>query len=110
MVKCPTVAMQIQYELRRLFYLMNIQTHQNSTPKALLLGASFQLLITLLNRKIFFHFLFPVGYNKGQSACVLQDFIETAVILPKKTVFLLNSRVLNHKMMSFYTYCLVLFP
>jgi len=33
------VAMPIQYELRRLFHLMNIQTHRNSTPKALILGA-----------------------------------------------------------------------
>jgi len=35
------VAMSIKYELRRLFHLMNIQTHRNSTPKALILGAYF---------------------------------------------------------------------
>jgi len=29
------VAMPVQYELRRLFHLMNIQTHRNSTQKAL---------------------------------------------------------------------------
>jgi len=34
-----SVAMPIQYELCRLFYLMNIQTHRNSTSKALILGA-----------------------------------------------------------------------
>ena len=31
--------MPIQYEWRRLVYLMNIQTLQNLTPKALILGA-----------------------------------------------------------------------
>jgi len=35
------VAMPNQYELRRLFYLMNIQTHRNSTPNTLILGAFF---------------------------------------------------------------------
>jgi len=35
------VAMPVQYELRRLFHLMNIQTHRNSTQKALFLGAYF---------------------------------------------------------------------
>jgi len=35
------VAMPVQYELRRLFHLMNIQTHRNSTHKALILGAYF---------------------------------------------------------------------
>jgi len=35
------LAMPVQYELRRLFYLMNIQTHRNSTQKALFLGAYF---------------------------------------------------------------------
>jgi len=37
----PKVAMPVQYELRRLFHLMNIQMHQNSTQKALFLGAYF---------------------------------------------------------------------
>ena len=36
-----SVAMPVQHELRRLFHLMNIQTHQNSTQKALFLGAYF---------------------------------------------------------------------
>jgi len=35
------VAMPVQYELRRLFHLMNIQTHRDSTQKALFLGAYF---------------------------------------------------------------------
>ena len=35
------LAMPVQYELRRLFHLMNIQTHRNSTQKALFLGAYF---------------------------------------------------------------------
>jgi len=35
------IAMPIQYELRRLFHLMNIQTHQNASPKSLILGAYF---------------------------------------------------------------------
>jgi len=35
------IAMPVQYELRRLFHLMNIQTHRNSTQKALFLGAYF---------------------------------------------------------------------
>jgi len=35
------VAMPVQYELRRLFHLMNIQKHRNSTQKALILGAYF---------------------------------------------------------------------
>jgi len=35
------IAMPVQYELRRLFHLMNIQTHRNSTQKALILGAYF---------------------------------------------------------------------
>jgi len=30
------LAMPIQYELRRLLYLMNIQTHRNSTQKVLI--------------------------------------------------------------------------
>ena len=38
---CTYVAMPIQYTLRRLFHLMNIQTHRNSTQKALILGAYF---------------------------------------------------------------------
>jgi len=33
------VAMPVQFELRRLFHLMNIQTHRISTQKALFLGA-----------------------------------------------------------------------
>jgi len=33
------LAMPIQCELRRLFHLMNFQTHRNSTPKALILSA-----------------------------------------------------------------------
>jgi len=33
------LAMPVQYELRRMFHLMNIQTHRNSTQKALILGA-----------------------------------------------------------------------
>jgi len=33
------LAMPVQYELRRLFHLMNIQTHRSSTQKALFLGA-----------------------------------------------------------------------
>jgi len=39
------VAMPIQYELRRLFHLMNIQTYRNSTQKALILGAYFNSLL-----------------------------------------------------------------
>ena len=35
------IAMPVQYELRRLFHLMNIQTHRNLTQKALFLGAYF---------------------------------------------------------------------
>ena len=35
------VAMPVQYELRRLFHLMNIQTHRYSTQKALFLCAYF---------------------------------------------------------------------
>jgi len=35
------LAMPIQYELRRLFYLMNIQAHRNAIPNALILGAFF---------------------------------------------------------------------
>jgi len=35
------VAMPVQYELRRLFHLMNIRTHRNSTKKTLFLGAYF---------------------------------------------------------------------
>jgi len=31
----PRVAMPVQHELRRLFHVMNIQTHRNSTQKAL---------------------------------------------------------------------------
>ena len=74
--------MPIQYELRRLFYLMNIQTHQNSTPKISNFRCIFQQLITLFKPGLsniepclnvrFFHFLVPVGYSKGQSACVSQ--------------------------------------
>jgi len=37
----PLLAMPVQYELRRLFHLINIQTHRNSTQKARFLGAYF---------------------------------------------------------------------
>ena len=40
-IGCLKIAMPVQYELRRLFHLMNIQTHRNSTQKALFLGAYF---------------------------------------------------------------------
>jgi len=39
------VAMPVQYELRHLFHLMNIQTHRNSTQKALFLGEYFNSLL-----------------------------------------------------------------
>jgi len=49
--------MLIQYELRRLFYLMNIHMRRNSTPKALILGAFFND-YAVKSRKIFLIFFF----------------------------------------------------
>jgi len=60
---------------------MNIQTHRNSTPKALILGALFNSLITLLKREI------SVGYSKGQSACVSQNFIKTLLSCQRTSWF-----------------------
>jgi len=54
---------------------MNIQTHRNSTQKALSLGTIFKQLITLI--KYFFNCLFPVRYCKGQSACASHQYILT---------------------------------
>jgi len=39
------LAMPVQYELRRLFHLMNIQMHRNLTQKELILGAYFNSLL-----------------------------------------------------------------
>ena len=68
--------MPIQYELRRLFHFMNIQTHRNSTQKALILGAYFNSWLRFKNVSFFIIF-FPVGYSKVQSVCVSQNSIKT---------------------------------
>ena len=56
----PYEAMQIQYELRRLIYLMHSYTHHIHPQAWLILGAKFHSITLLLRTKIV---CFPVLYT-----------------------------------------------
>ena len=100
------IAMPVQYELRRLFHLMNIQFTNASkfNPKSAVFRCIFQQLITLLKRKIFKKIFF-LWATANVSVCVSQNFISMLLFCQRICwLKIKNKQILSITLIIVYTH------